>query len=172
MALVHVHFELLGDRQYSRAFEVLGGALDDMREPLRKIHRSLVAIVTKQFATEGATPGPGPWVPLTPDYAKAKARRWGPGRPILVASGQLRDDLTWGEDAGLIELTRDKLVYGPSAEVRPDGVTNEQLATWHQKGSGHNPARVILAVPSYAKHEWDQFWLTWLRDRERDAGLR
>ena len=161
-------FDVMGVTQYDRAFEALADDVDNMRDPLERVLRSLRAIEVEQFAKEGAAAGNAKWAPLSPAYKRWKDRHY-PGKPIMQRTGELHRDLTTD---GVISLTDDELVYGPSSSPRPDGETNARIAGWHHEGSGHNPRRLIVAVPEYAKHEWDQFFLTWLRKLEKEQGLR
>lgn len=168
MGWVRLSFDVQGVAQYDRAFEALAVSLDDMRDPLEKILHSLRAIEAEHFAKEGAAAGNAKWAPLSPAYKRWKDRHY-PGQPIMQRSGELHRDLT---QDGVISLTDDELVYGPSSTPRKDGRTNAEIAGWHHDGSGNNPVRYIVAVPEYAKHEWDQFFLTWIRHREIEQGLR
>ena len=54
------------------------------------VEKGIRPILTMQFGTEGGSGASGPWSPLEQAYAAAKLKRWG-AKPILVASGRLRD---------------------------------------------------------------------------------
>src|SRR5438445_4244421 len=56
------------------------------------VEKGIRPILTVQFGTEGGSGASGPWSPLSEAYAAAKLKRWG-AKPILVASGRLRDSL-------------------------------------------------------------------------------
>jgi len=76
------------------------------------------------FASEGASGGP-PWRELDPDYARRKAVDW-PGRKILAASGQLRQDLTSESSPDYIQEVE---LRGREAHLRLG--TGNPLARYH-----------------------------------------
>jgi phage gpG-like protein len=151
-----IGFNVEGAKVYSRAFETFGVSTADLTEPLTDIAKSLTAAVKSEFATEGAFGG-SKWQPLSADYAEWKRKHF-PGQPILVRSGDLKRSLT--ED-GVRELRPQYLVFG--SDVPYSG--------FHQRGKGNNPQREMVVVPEFMQHEWDRFFLRWLRKREREAGL-
>ena len=71
------------------------------------------------------------WAPLSPDYAARKALIH-PGKPILVASGDLKDSLT-GQGADLYHTDRELLLG-----------TTEKVARFHASGTRNMPARPPL----------------------------
>lgn len=98
--------------------------------------------VKRQFESQGSFGGT-PWAPLTMAYAKEKTRKR-PGRPLLVYDGDLRRDV----------LGR----YGLRLEGQPtafDLVLRNEVAAYHQTGTGAMPARPIIPpiIPPEAKQE-------------------
>src|SRR5581483_518450 len=123
VAWVKLRFQVAGEVQVSRAFEASADQVQDMRDPLGRVGRSILATVHEQFRTEGGYGGQR-WKPLNRDYAAWKESQVGP-EPILVFSGLMRSTLISG---AAITVLPKRLVYeprGPHAEI----------ATYHQGGA-------------------------------------
>jgi hypothetical protein len=143
---------IAGDVQLARAFDVLAHDAADLHEPLRETHEHLRQVVGEQFQSEGEHGGQR-YQDLTPEYAKAKADRYGDGLPILVASGDLR--AAWLARQPL-QLTSHRLVMGPR-EGSPEAVRS--LA--HQTGAGHMPQRKIVNLTLGDKRGIDRIFVEW-----------
>lgn len=79
-------FRIEGTEQVARTLQGLAGAVKDLTPAFSEIARDVIfPSITMNFASQGR---PTPWRPLSAEYAKKKARVWGP-RPILVAGGTL-----------------------------------------------------------------------------------
>lgn len=85
-------------------------------EPLMREHFSEV------FATEGAAGKAGAWQPLTDAYAKRKAKKY-PGKPILVATGELKMTMT------------DENRFQSQASETEYTVYTPKVGIYHQKGT-------------------------------------
>jgi hypothetical protein len=99
---------------YERELEGIAARAEDLRVPFTQIGKDLKAGIGKQFATEGAWAydwpyGGGPWKPLSDSYRRWKEQHY-PGRPILVASGMMRDRSVM---AGPMVVTSKRLFYTP-----------------------------------------------------------
>jgi Phage virion morphogenesis family len=158
-----VDLELHGDSIYRRAFEALGDAAEDMREPLGLIGERLLAGIERQFETEGAAGG-SRWAPLESGYAIWKAEHF-PGKPILQRSGLLKQTLT---SRRALTVTRERLSYEPDGSY-PGGTEVDVVAGAHHGGvAGHGlPARPIVQVGPAEKRSWDRIWADWLREIQR-----
>lgn len=75
--------------------------ISDWRGPIwnSTVNRGIRPIVKEQFETTGAVGPHGEWAPLSPKYAKRKAKKF-PNAPVLVATGQMRDALLSPENMG------------------------------------------------------------------------
>lgn len=102
----------------------------------------------QQFQTQGRFSGQA-WPALSPGYAAAKARQWG-NRPLLVASGDLRD-----------QAYRPKTRSSPSTfeiwidEEGSPSTHHGPVAEFHQRGTATMPARPLLfhGLPDAAQRE-------------------
>lgn len=133
--MLRVRLTIAGETQLARAFDVLARDARDLRDPLQETHEHLRDVIGQQFLTQGEHGG-ARWADLTPEYARRKADRYGDGRPILVASGDLR--AAWLARQPL-ELTDRRLVMGPR-----EGSPEELRSSVHQTGAGHMPQRRIV----------------------------
>lgn len=117
----------LGLKQMSLAFERAGAELAKYGEyvfPL--VIPALEKETGGQFKAQGRGPNRGPWTPLSPAYAKQKAKRYA-SRPILVRTGVMRDALT---KSGVGQAVR----YYNSKELR-FGTAGVNYASFHQTGT-------------------------------------
>ncbi|NIQ92893.1 MAG: phage virion morphogenesis protein [Desulfuromonadales bacterium] len=89
--------------------------------------------IERNFEQEGR---PLPWAPLAPDYARRKARRFGPGLKILQRSGRLRRSITTRVEGDAIVASTD-VAYAP----------------FHQFGTRFLPARPFLVLTESDKEE-------------------
>ena len=100
---------------YNRRLEGLKARAEDLTIPLKEIGKDLKKGIGEQFASQGAWaydwpyPGAGPWKPLSDAYRRWKEEHY-PGRPILVASGTMRDRSVL---AGPMIVTSRRLLYTP-----------------------------------------------------------
>ena len=153
MALERIRFDVVGDKQYSRAFEMAAEEAEDLSDPLRKIGVSLISSVHDQFRTEGAHGLGSKWQPLNPAYASWKRQQVGE-QPILVFSGKMRASMI---SPGAITVSPRRLVYAPNT---PD------YAIKHQVGEPGDtpPQRQMIAVPMSVRRDWDREFVHWLND--------
>lgn len=109
------------------------------------------------FSTEGGSGG-GRWVPLSPAYAKQKARRF-PGRKILARRGGLRRSLTTKGSGHVAEG-----ILKPRALVRV-GTTN-RLAMYHAEGRPPMPKRDPLQHTQAQVKGYTKIIRTYLMDEK------
>jgi len=91
----------------------------------------------RQFREEGSVET-GKWSPLSPLYARWKARVR-PGKPILVFDGDLKKSLTV-PGQGIYIVRHNMMTVG----------TSVPYAIYHQKGTPMMPARPLLGSPRKA----------------------
>lgn len=126
----------------SAGFEPFNLRLDRFSDQLRDAEPAFEAMATyqvevvnkRQFRQQGSAET-GKWAPLSPPYARWKAKRR-PGRPILVFDGDLRDSMTIPHN-GVWEVWDRGFVVGTAVDY----------AIYHQKGTDHMPARPLLGSP-------------------------
>lgn len=113
--------------------------VQDWRPVFREARGAFFASEAQHFATEGRSTG-GAFAALSPAYARRKRRLY-PGRPILTASGRLRDVLTGARSDGAISrITRDEFVQGVRGNVSG--------ARYHDSGTRYMPRRRPLRLVS------------------------
>ncbi len=153
--LQRLSIDVAGETQLSRAFDILAHDTQDLREPLAETHEHLRQVIGEQFQSEGAHGG-AQWANLSAQYAEQKAERWGDGRPILVASGDMRAAFLARQP---IELTSHRLVMGPApGAVNQEGTPIEEYALAHQTGRGNLPQRKIVNLTTGDKRAIDRIF--------------
>ena len=156
--LTRLSMSVGGEKQISRAFDVLAHDAADLREPLAATHEYLRHVLGEQFQSEGAHGG-SKWAELSPDYAKAKEERFGAGRPILVATGEMR--AAWLARQPL-ELTAHRLVVGPRS-----GSEEEAKSEAAQLGEGNAPQRKIVNLTTGDRRGIDRIFVEFFSARAR-----
>lgn len=161
--LARLRFDIDGDVQYSRAFEVLGRAAENLSDPLREMGDSLLYVVEQQFVTEGKAEGAG-WKELSRTYGDWKDVHF-PGMPMLVRSGAMRNAAL---SPDTIRVTPHSLTYEVLEHGYPNSdVTTGQVAFWHQKGKGRLPERKIVELSAGTRRDWDRIIHRWIIGRLR-----
>lgn len=127
------------------AFAGLAANIQDWRKNIwtQVVEGAMKPWLRKQFESEGHGEY-GKWAPLTPRYARWKAKHY-PGKKILERTGAMKGDLLSPENRGV--QTPRTLTYG----------TNILYAKFHQKGTKHMVARRIfdpelLDAPGTLRH--------------------
>lgn len=158
MALTRFTYTFAGERQLSRAFDVLADSARDLREPLEDVHGHLRGVIGEQFRTHGDHGGRG-WQDLSEGYKDAKEDRYGHVYPILVATGEMRGAFLARQP---LELTARRLVMGPK-----EGSEEETRAIAHQAGKGNVPARPIVALTTADRRQVDRIFVEYFSTRAR-----
>ena len=104
------------------------------REIGHVLKQRYVAILTRQFSSQGAAGASGRWAPLTVKYAIQKSKRF-PSAKILVATGRMKGSF----------------LKSPSSQARVTGKgveysygSTDSKADFHQFGTPRMPARRII----------------------------
>ena len=142
-------FEFYGDEQVTRTLEAIEDRISNSREAFDAMGDRLEAAEIRQFASEGAF-GSGGWTALSPAYGAWKARNY-PGAPILVRTGELRDDLT--QRPFSIDVVEDRMALFGSAV--PYG-------RFHQGGTDRMPRRRPIELPGSGREEWAKVMQRWI----------
>lgn len=152
-------FDVVGEKQFARAFSRFGDQIKDFRPLWDKIVGSFRRIEAEQFGSEGGT-GSGGWRPLSPQYAAWKAQHY-PGAPILVRKGALKASLVGITGYTIDRRTPDSLLIG----------TSIPYALYHQKGTGRMPARKPIELSMANRDEWTKMTHRFLVDVAKAEGL-
>lgn len=138
---LRLDFDFYGDTQLSRTLARVTEDLSDLTPAWEEMADSLLAAEQAQFSTEGGYASGG-WSPLSPRYAAWKAKHY-PGQPIMVATGDLRADLT-SRPFGIESIEPHQMAIGSDNEV----------GGYHQRGDGNNPQRRVVELTESTRAEW------------------
>lgn len=144
MAQVSLDFEIDGEVQLSRFFELAGLVMDDLSPVFEAWANDFRIRQHGIFAAEGAFEGRSKWQDLSPRYAEWKETRY-PGQPILVATGDMRSSLINRDDPNHIE------------EIKPNEMsigTRDSKAIRHQRGGDRLPKRKVIELTDPQKVDW------------------
>jgi phage gpG-like protein len=148
---MEIHFEGAGAEPFARVLRKFGDNLADATPAFEAMAEYQVGTVNKRQFDEQGSVETGKWAPLSPPYARFKARVR-PGRPILVFDGDLRREMT----------VPGKGVY----EVWPKGMTvgtDIDYAKYHQKGTPNMPARPLMGKAREAdKRRFEKILQRWI----------
>lgn len=98
----------------------------------KKIRDRYTKIISRQFKTQGE----GDWPELSPMYAARKSSQY-PGRPMLIASGEMHQALTNPSDPDFVfEHNGKQITLG----------SNDEKAAWHHSGAGDLPERRLYII--------------------------
>lgn len=158
-ARLEIHFQLMGEEKFARAFDHIEHIPDDFRPAWEGVAEDFWEHERETFDAEG----PG-WRPLSPRYKAWKDKRF-PGAPILVRTGALRNSLTDGNAPGAIYDVRPlELQLGTDLKTK-NGYT---LGTIHQTGSlkvrDRPPKRPPVNITMGLRKKWNKRLERWLRD--------
>lgn len=127
--MINFAIDIDGINQFDRTFNRLS-QIDDLRPLWGEVIGEFHQIEVEQFDSEGAATGQR-FHPLSRVYAEYKEVAY-PGKPILQASGDLRDSLTDSDAIGaIVRPGPHELIVG----------TSVPYARFHQRGTGRMPAR-------------------------------
>lgn len=129
--MIAISVRIDGDEALNRVLDGWTRKIEDWQPAWRQIvldHRETSML---QFVGDGRVDGLSRYAPLSPRYARWKARRY-PGRPILTASGRLQRETTGAKTT----LTKTRL------EIR----IPTPYAIFHQRGTSKMPARPVLRL--------------------------
>ena len=133
MAGAGLNITIVGGSELSAALEKLGKSLMEFGPTFEELGHELVDFYSGQvFASQGGAIGEH-WTPLTNTYAVWKARNW-PGRTLLIESGTLQNSFTFTSTATWLMITN-----------------SDDIFKYHQLGTVHMPARVMLKLDEQRK---------------------
>lgn len=133
--------ELGGVSVLSREIRRTVSRIDDLRPALEAVAKMLAEANRKNFDSEGAAGSLGRWAPLSPAYRAWKDVHY-PGKPILVRTGKLRDELT-KVPLGVQTTTATSLKVG--SDIAYGG--------YHQTGTARMPRRAPIALEETVRRD-------------------
>lgn len=142
--MIEIRVSTYGDaQQMSGMIRGVKVAVQNLRPAFPHVVRRLKAQLARHFKAEGGGSPSGRWEPLSPSYAARKQRRF-PGRPILEATGLLKESLV-GSGTGSI------VVYGARSVFVGSAVS---YGIYHQTGTGSMPRRAPIEPTDRDVAEW------------------
>lgn len=156
--LTNVRFNVLGEEQYVRGFELMAQEAADLSEPLEDAGEIIIQSVEEQFGSTGSHSG-RPWAPLSAAYRKWKAIHY-PGKPILERTGEMKRAMIDKQTA--LFVNKQTLIYEPQGE-------NADIAAYHQGGSGHLPVRRMVDLTTSDRRAIDRAFVSWTNSLRRGA---
>lgn len=169
--LFTVAFDVAGETQIARSFDLADDMARDLSEPLGELMDRILASVEHQFETEGAAAHGERWAPLSEEYALWKAEHY-PGRPILVATGEMKAQMLDRDTA--VHVDAERAVYEPVSRIAGYHQTGADWLgnAWQHPGpyAHHLPARRMVDLSEDFKHEAvDRVFARWIARKLADA---
>lgn len=167
--MAEIRFDFAGFSEYERALVRMLAALSDLRLFWPRLVPVWVGWMRQRFETEGEFGGE-PWAPLSATYLAIKQRLY-PGKGILYASGQLRQETSRPQRV----VTPRTLTFIIPDFGRDDGTQMDP--DWFQKGNDNTPPRPIIpeqwnvALPSVMQAEVDALAEEWVQEMSVKLGL-
>lgn len=137
-------FDFYGETQLDRTLERFT-AVEDMRPAWNAIADHFAALERHQFATEGGNSARtvfGGWSPLSPAYARWKARAY-PGKTILRRTDDLWRSLT-SRPFGIELIEKQQMVIGSDVDY----------GAYHQTGTPRMPRRRPIELTEAHRKTW------------------
>ncbi|HWQ34328.1 MAG TPA: phage virion morphogenesis protein [Blastocatellia bacterium] len=132
--MLNAAYDIQGEEKFERAIRLLYDSFRDFRRLWPQVANEFYRIEREQFNSQGAGGASGAWRELSPGYEKYKAVKH-PGKPILQASGHLKESLTDPTNKDhVFRMTEDSLILG----------TTDPVGQYHQKGTDRLPQRKIF----------------------------
>lgn len=119
MAYLDLQWNIEGEKQLHNRLRVAAEAVKDWTPAFKETAVQLKQVFSADvFATEGGAVDES-WAPLSPAYAKRKARQY-PGKGLLQATGKMQDSFMtlWKPDMAMVWNTCDYFKYHQSNKPR------------------------------------------------------
>lgn len=126
--------EVDGKAEFSRQFARQDALFKDFTKVWPDVRAEFYQIENEQFDSEGGKGGSGRWKELSARYKVRKIARYGAGKKIMEATGDLRRSLTSNGEGSVYRTTKDTIEIGSSIDY----------GRYHQRGSGKLPKRKII----------------------------
>lgn len=132
-----------GKDQFDRTFSRLDANFDDLTPIWPDVRDVFWRFEKEQFESEGSKGASGQWKRLSKRYARQKIERYGAGKKILEATGELRDALTGPNPGSYYTHTKKEVAIG----------TTLARGIYHQRGSDRLPKREPISLSNEQKKE-------------------
>lgn len=143
MSGARVSISVDGKDQFDRTFSRLDANFDDLTPIWPDVRDQFWKMEREQFDSEGSKGASGKWKSLSPRYNKQKIARYGAGKKILEASGDLVRSLTGANPGSYYVAGKKEVAIGTTI---PYGIH-------HQRGAGRLPQREPISFSEPQKRE-------------------
>lgn len=161
-------FEVAGEVQIARLFSRFADGVEDISDPLEEIADDFFEVEQRLFDSEGGTGGHGAWAPLSPAYARWKAKAF-PGRKILVAENRMKQSLTTMTGDSVREIEQLELKVG--TRIRSKRGFPYPVAHQAPQAGSSLPRRRPIDIAEGDKRDWTRFVQRYLVGLSR-SGVR
>lgn len=132
--MAEITITIQGEKELLYRLQKTSTSLNNMATPFKKAGVLLTKFyATVPFASRGRVYGTA-WPALTDAYQKQKVKKWGGGRPILIASGDMAKAFKYESTKNMLRIFNET-PYFPA----------------HQLGSGNIPQRVMMLLDKQRK---------------------
>jgi phage gpG-like protein len=132
-----------GKDEFNRVFTRLDANFDDLTPIWPDVRDKFWLIEGEQFDSEGSKGAAGPWKQLSKRYEAQKVDRYGAGKKILEATGELRESLTGDNPGSFYWADKKEMAIGT---VLPRGI-------YHHRGNDKMPARPPISMSDDQKRD-------------------
>lgn len=141
MSKAQIQITVDGEDQFNRVFSRMDANFDDLTPIWGDLRDEFWRIEKEQFDSEGGKGASGRWKSLSSRYNKQKIKRYGSGKKILEASGDLVSSLTGNNPGSYYRTTKKEFAIG----------TTLPYSVYHQRGSGNLPKREPISISDAQK---------------------
>lgn len=137
----HIQIAVDGEDQFFRSFKRLDANFDDLSPIWPDVRDEFWQIEKEQFDSEGSKGGGGKWQALSARYEIQKIARYGAGKKILEASGDLVASLTGNAPGSYYMANAKEIAVG----------TTIPYGMYHHRGEGKLPKREVISFSEVQK---------------------
>lgn len=149
-----IETNLIGDKELMLAFSKAQDIVKDFRPSFEKLEDPVFLAIRKRIDAQG-------YPPLSPEYAKQKAKRHG-SKPILRATDRLYGSFAKGAPGNVARIEALKAEFGTSV---PYGM-------FHQTGIGRMPKRPVIDFTAQDEAQFTKAFVEPLNKKLRDLGFK
>jgi phage gpG-like protein len=141
MSGARIQITVDGKEEFDRTFTRLDANFDDLTPIWPDVRDEFWRIEREQFDSEGSKGRSGKWARLSERYALKKIKRYGAGKKILEATGELAASLTGNAPGSYYSTTKKEIAVG----------TTLARGIYHQRGSDKLPKREPISFSDEQK---------------------
>lgn len=138
-----VNVEIKGLDQTVKNLASLAKNFKNFSTVFKKIAQDFRKTESSVFRSQGTYEGRQGWQNLSISYSLSKTKNY-PGKPVLIATGAMRNSFTKEGGNHIEHISNDKLIIGSS----------DPKANYHQNGTSKMPARPPLTSSNTTNRRW------------------